>query len=135
MTRSTTSNRLDALRHLISSLPTCLEGYWWNSCDICAFLEHGGVNGIDEKLVQQALHSVAKVEGLVETRFYNDAVYYVFGKDPKSSTPQSHGKWCSYLLLASAAILPLLIVSLRTWADLTALFDAAPQQEWLTRKS
>jgi hypothetical protein len=89
MTRSTTSNRLDALRHLISSLPTRLEGYWWNSCDICAFLEHGGVNGIDEKLVQQALHSVAKVEGLVETRFYNDAVYYVFGKDPKSSTPQS----------------------------------------------
>jgi hypothetical protein len=53
MMRSTTSNRLDALRHLVSSLPTCLEGYWWNSCDICAFLEHGGVNGIDEKLVQQ----------------------------------------------------------------------------------
>jgi hypothetical protein len=89
MTRSTTSNCLDALRHLISSLLTCLEGYWWNSCDICAFLEHGGVNGIDEKLVQQALHSVAKVEGLIETRFYNDAIYYVFGKDPKSSTPQS----------------------------------------------
>jgi hypothetical protein len=38
---------------------------------------------------KQALHSIAKVEGLIETCFYNDAVYYVFGKDPKSSTPQS----------------------------------------------
>lgn len=95
MTHSTTSNRLEALRHLISSFPARLEGYWWNSRDICAFLEHGGVDGIDEKLVQHALHSVAKVEGLVETRFYKHVVYYAFGKNPKSSTPQSQEKAAS----------------------------------------
>jgi hypothetical protein len=60
---------------------------------VASWMEHGGVDGIDEKLNlcnrQQALCSAVKVEDLVETRLYKGGACYVFGKDPKSPTPQS----------------------------------------------
>jgi hypothetical protein len=85
------SSQLDALRQLLSGLPKCLHGYWWNSNDLAGFLECGGIDGVDAGLVQQALqhYTALKVEGLVDKRMYNNDTFYVFGIDPKSETPKS----------------------------------------------